>query len=100
VKIALALAVALLASCGGSSSRPYSRNDLQLLTAYGAKESCSCLFVLEQPEDFCLALTRQSPAIDTVRVDRSKKSVETAALLFWGARAHFVDAQTGCVLEP
>ncbi len=95
-----ALALAAAAACLCCSSPGYRDNDLQLITAYTAKEMCSCLFVLEQPEDFCRTWTRQSPAIATYRVDRQAKRVEASALLLWGASARLVDAQRGCALEP
>lgn len=99
---ALVLGWALaLAACTGEAprGRPYDNNDLQLITAYTAKELCSCLFVLEQPEDFCRAWTRASPAVASYRVDLPGRAVEASAVLLWGARARFVDEKTGCVLE-
>lgn len=94
------LALAALA-CGGdnASGRLYERNDLQLATAYRAKELCSCLFVMEQDEAFCKAWTTASPDVASFRVDRDARTVESSALLMWGARARFVDAKSGCVLE-
>ena len=94
------LGLGLLAACGSDSGgRTYGRNDLQLATGYTAKEACSCLFVMEQPEAFCRAWTRASPDVAGFRVDRDARTVESSALLLWGAKARFVDATTGCVLE-
>ncbi|XXF77990.1 hypothetical protein P2318_33830 [Myxococcaceae bacterium GXIMD 01537] len=88
------------ASCGdGSRGRTYERNDLQLATGYTAKEACSCLFVMEQSEEFCRAWTKASPDVAGFRVDRDARTVESSALLMWGGRARFVDAKSGCVLE-
>ncbi len=95
----LLLALALAACGGGVQGRRYERSDLRLAVAYTAKEACSCLFVLEQPEDFCRAWTRASPNVARFRVDRDARTVESSALLLWGARARFVDAHAGCVLE-
>lgn len=86
-------------SCGGSGGRMYDNNDLQLATAYSAKEACSCLFVMEQTEEFCRAWTKASPDVAAFRVDRDARTVESSALLMWGAKARFVDAKSGCVLE-
>jgi len=94
------LALAAAAACLSCSSPGYRYGDLQLITAYTAKEMCSCLFVLEQPEEFCRSWTRQSPAVATYRVDRRGRRVEASALLMWGASARFVDGQRGCALEP
>jgi len=99
----LALTAVLLAfagtACTPSSPQEYANNDLQLITGYSAKEFCSCLFVMEQTEDFCRAWTKADPAVATLRVDRTRKKVESSTGLLWGARAHFVDARFGCVLE-
>jgi hypothetical protein len=97
----LLFAVYLLVGCSSSSSgdRVYQRNDLQLLTAHAAKEMCSCVFVFGRDEQFCSAWVKADPDLKTLRVDRDDKSVEAEAVLFWGARAHFVDARRGCVLD-
>ncbi len=89
---------ALLLSCDGGQ-RLYNNNDLQLLTAYSAKEMCSCLFVMGQTEDFCVRFTKQAPDVKTYRIDWDHKSIETQAILFWGARAHLRGPRQGCVLE-
>jgi hypothetical protein len=91
----------MLSSCGsGSGRRTYQNSDLVLVTAYTAKDACSCLFVMEREEEFCRAFVKADPAVATLTIDREKKAVETAALLLWGARAHYVDAHDGCVLDP
>jgi hypothetical protein len=89
-----------LSSCSGSSRRRYDNNDLQLVTTYTAKDACSCLFVAEQDEAFCRAFVQASPPVARLTIDRENKAVETSALLLWGARARFVDARSGCVVEP
>lgn len=90
----------LLASCGSDSGgRTYERNDLQLATGYTAKEACSCLFVMEQTEEFCRAWTKASPDVAGFRVDRDARTVEASALLLWGAKARFDADLNGCVLE-
>ncbi len=95
---ALLTAAALLAlSCGAPGE--YHDNDLQLAPAYAAKEMCSCLFVMEQTEEFCRAWTAASPAVARLRIDAAKKTVESSALMLWGARARFASARAGCILE-
>lgn len=88
-----------LAGCSSGSSRVYSNNDLQLLTAHAAKEMCSCLFVFGRDENFCSAWVKAAPDLKTLHVDWDGKSVESEAIIAWGARARFVDARRGCVLE-
>ena len=70
-------------SCGDR----YTENDLELLTHYRAKELCSCLFVMEQTEDYCKLWTTASPNLATFSVDYDEKTVETQAAMFWGAKA-------------
>ncbi len=98
--LVLAASVATL-SCGRGDTvqRPYDNNDLQLVTAYTAKDFCSCVFVMEMSEDYCRRWTAASPAVATVRVDYEERTVQTAAALLWGERARFVNAREGCVLE-
>lgn len=86
-------------SCSSGGSRQYDNNDLQLATAYTAKELCSCLFVMEMPADYCNAWTRASPAVTKFKVDEAQKTVETTALLEWGAHARFDSVKFGCVIE-
>ena len=101
-RLAFAIAVAALAlSCDSAppGERLYKENDLQLLTAHAAKEMCSCVFVFGRDEDFCKAWVKAAPDLKTLRVDRDGKTVESQAVLLWGARARFVDERRGCVLE-
>lgn len=91
----------VLSSCGSRGSRRrYQNNDLVLVTAYTAKDACSCLFVMEREEEFCRAFVKADPAVAHLTIDREKKAVETSALLLWGARAHYENARDGCVLDP
>jgi hypothetical protein len=95
-----ALLLSLTACGSGSSRRIYDNNDLELVTAYTAKDACSCLFVVEQDEAFCRAFVKANPAVASFTIDREKKAVESSALLLWGARAHYVNEHDGCVLDP
>ncbi len=82
-----------------SACERYDANDLQILTAYSAKQMCSCIFVMKRSEDFCKAWAKESPDVKTVSIDRDDKRVETQALNLWGAHARYVDARRGCVVE-
>ena len=59
----------------------------------------TCVFVMRQTQEFCTRWTRASPNIKTVRVDWSARTVEAQSVLFFSARAHYVDAHRGCVIE-
>ena len=91
----LALGLLTTVSC----SDGYDKNDLELITAYTAKQLCSCLFVMERDEDYCRTWTRESPAVATASIDFEEKSVQSEALLVWSATARFVNERYGCVLE-
>ncbi len=77
----------------------YDDNDLVLLTRYAAKQTCSCVFVMNRDERFCDAWARETPDAKTVTIDYRKKEVEAQAGVLWGAKARFVDRRHGCVLE-
>ena len=98
-RVAAACAALLAGGCGGGATREYNNPDLQLLTGYTAKDMCSCLFVMRQSEAFCTEWTRANPDIRTIRVDHANRAVEAQSVLFWGARARFVDRRRGCVIE-
>jgi hypothetical protein len=91
----------LLVACGApaaavvSYAPPYANNDLVLLTAYRAKDMCSCLFVMNMSEEYCADWTVASPNIATYAIDRQAKAVTTSALVFWGARAHYEGGPPG-----
>lgn len=96
------LALVVLAACAGESAngdRTYDNNDAQLAVANAAFMTCSCVFVMEMPEDFCSAWVKASPAVARVSVDRGTKVVESSAFVTWAATARWVDARRGCVLE-
>jgi hypothetical protein len=82
-----------------SGCERYQDNDLELLTAYRAKELCSCLFVMEQSEEYCRAYTVAAPNLATFKIDPVAKEVSTSAVLLWGQRARWVSAHDGCRLE-
>ena len=46
-------------------------DDLMLLVNYTAKESCSCLFVMEMSEGYCRAWVKASPALAGWSFDRA-----------------------------
>ncbi|KFE68683.1 hypothetical protein [Hyalangium minutum] len=97
--VLLGALVPVLASCESAGRRRYENNDLVLVTAYTAKDACTCLFVMERDEAFCRAFVKASPSVAQLTIDRERKAVETSAVLLWGARARYVDARDGCVLE-
>jgi hypothetical protein len=92
------IALGALLSSACATGRVYNNPDLQLVAHYTAKETCSCLFVLEQPEEFCRAWTRYDPPVASWSVDRAAKRVEASAL-FEKAHARYANERDGCVIE-
>ena len=75
-----------------------SRADLELITAFTAKEVCSCRFVMMQSAEYCQAWTKASPAVATFRVNEKHKEVTAAALGLWSATARYISPREGCRL--
>jgi hypothetical protein len=94
-----ALAVGAAVACGGSGVREYANNDLVLAAGHTAHDLCSCLFVMNMPEDYCVAYTKASPDVARYSVDREHRVVEASALILWGARARYLGPRSGCTLE-
>ncbi|HNH45485.1 MAG TPA: serine hydrolase [Myxococcota bacterium] len=78
---------------------PYQDSLLELAASFSAKETCSCRYVLGMDEAFCDELTRVSPNVASARANDDEREVRASALLFWGAKAHWLDAERGCVLD-
>ena len=96
---AIGLTAALTVLAAGACGDRYADNDLELITSFRARHMCSCLFVIGQTEEFCERWTRQDPPVATYTVDWDRRAVDSQALLMWGARARYVDAHFGCMLE-
>ena len=104
---AAGLAVLVAMSAGACASlpplpaeqaRPYTTDILTMLVRYTAKEACSCAFVMERDDAFCLAFTKADPALATPTFDRVRRRTRATALGIFAADAQFVDNQVGCVL--
>jgi hypothetical protein len=92
------LAAMTVVGCGAGANE-YLNNDLVLASGHGAKDMCSCLFVMNMSQAFCEAYTAATPAIARYAIDWKAKAVDSSALALWGARAHYVGPHFGCVLE-
>lgn len=97
----LALGALAVLSCADEHATPrtFANSDLELAVGNGARMGCSCLFVMEMPEEFCRAWIRATPDVARVHIDMANKSVEASSFISWAARARYVDAQRGCLLE-
>jgi len=90
---------ALLSAAACSNSGRYERNDLELVTAYTAKDFCSCMFVMERDEGYCRAWTKANPQVARIEVDTQHKLVRTSALYLWSGAARWKNEREGCVNE-
>lgn len=94
----VAVALGVLGVVPGVKGR-YPNGDPALATAYRAKEACSCRWLQERDAAYCRAWTEASPDVASLAFDEEARTTRSRALLFWSARARFVDARSGCVLE-
>jgi hypothetical protein len=94
----LGIAITFALSLGACASEGYDNNDAELAVRQKAKEMCSCLFVMELSEPQCAAWTRVSPNVAKAKIDWNAKRVDSIALGFWSASAHY-EERTGCVLD-
>jgi hypothetical protein len=95
----LASASLLLAAAGCNGAGRYDQNDLQLVTAYTAKDFCSCMFVMGRDEAYCRAWTKANPQVARIEVDVQHKLVRTSALTLWSGAARWKGEREGCVNE-
>jgi hypothetical protein len=95
--VLLLLALAPLQAAQGSGAR-YQTGTPALAAAFAAKETCSCLFVMERSAEACAEWTRVSPDVARAKADLAARTVTSRALLFWTAEARWLDERRGCVL--
>ena len=70
----------------------------QILTGFSAKESCSCAFVVEQRDDYCMQFGQVEGFEVDIAIDHAEKSVR-ATFSETSRTAHYTDSE-GCVLDP
>ncbi len=93
------ISILLAALLGCSKAEPYRTGKLSMLSAFSAKEMCTCLFVVERSETFCREYVKQWPPVTWVSVNHGAKTVSARALLFYASRARWVSRDYGCILE-
>ena len=81
----------------------YERENLwafpDIISAYTAKEYCSCCYVMDNPADYCLAYVKQYVPISSFVDDAATKQVQVSGL---GRRnsAAWLSSRQGCQLLP
>ncbi|MCE0464960.1 MULTISPECIES: hypothetical protein [Pseudomonas] len=70
-----------------------------IISAYTAKEYCSCRYVMQQPADYCRGYVKQSvPISDFLETPEAKRI--TVAGLGRSNSARWMGERQGCQLEP
>ncbi|CAN1599594.1 amidase [Pseudomonas mediterranea] len=70
-----------------------------IISAYTAKEYCSCRYVMLQPADYCRGYVKQSVPISDLLETPEEKRV-TVSGLGRSNSARWLGARQGCRLEP
>ncbi|NWA23794.1 amidase [Pseudomonas gingeri] len=70
-----------------------------IISAYTAKEYCSCRYVMNNPADYCLGYVKQSVSISDFQDDPQQHRV-TARGLGRSSSAVWLGPREGCRLEP
>lgn len=96
---AVLLAVVVLGCPSNGPPRTFDNNDLELAVGNAARMSCSCLFVMNMPEEYCRAWVKATPDVARFSFDPVRKTVEASSFISWAATARYVDDKRGCVVE-
>lgn len=76
----------------------HARRFPKIISAYYAKEACTCRFVLERDEAACHQMVRQYVPIRSYKEDLARREIIVTGL-WQRSRARHVDARLGCRLE-
>ena len=99
IKIVAAVLLFIVASLALYIGANYddARRFPKIISAYYAKEACSCLYVLERNEAQCHEMVRQYVPISSFHNDSAAKRVSVRGL-GRDSVAAFIDARHGCRL--
>ena len=70
-----------------------------IISAYTAKEYCSCRYVMDNPADYCLAYVKQYVPISSFVDDAARKQVSVSGLGRSNTAA-WLSQRQGCQLLP
>ncbi len=79
----------------GCTKSRFETGEIRVALNFIAKETCSCLFVAERPEEECKKYVEIKQLEPKVTVDRAAKTVESRALFFFKSVARF-SQESGC----
>jgi hypothetical protein len=97
----LAILGLCLAGCANENGNPrtFPNSDLELVVGNSARMGCTCMFVMDMPEEYCRAWVKASPDLAKVSFDVPNKRVVSSVFISFAATARFVDEKRGCILE-
>lgn len=92
-------ALGTLAALGLAAGRVRARtgNQIEVVAGFGAKEACSCVFVADQPDDYCKAFGQAGVAPAEIAIDR--KALTVSASLAGTTRSARFSPGDGCRLD-
>lgn len=70
----------------------------KIVPNYYAKEMCSCMFVMEQSEEYCLEDIAMDPAPQKLKVDLKNKVVKSSFYIF-KEKAYWISDEEGCQIK-
>jgi len=91
------LVILLLALCWSKRTALAAFPDI--ISAYTAKEYCSCRYVMDNPADYCLAYVKQYVPISSFVDDAATKQVHVSGLGRSNSAA-WLSPRQGCQLLP
>ncbi|PIR23976.1 MAG: amidase [Deltaproteobacteria bacterium CG11_big_fil_rev_8_21_14_0_20_45_16] len=77
----------------------YFKSFPQIISAYYAKEFCSCYYVMKQSEEHCHEWTKQWVPISSFSWDKDRKEIFVEGF-FYKSRARWIGERQGCQLMP
>jgi hypothetical protein len=75
-------------------------NVFELDGGFGAKETCSCVFVVGQADDYCVTFGTQPALPAQITIDHAAKTVSAAVPGMAPRVARVAGDGAGCVLDP
>lgn len=97
-RILLLATVACATLFGATGARARGANQVEIVTGFSAKETCSCAFAAEQSDAYCKELGTPAGFQLEIAIDREAKTAK-ATFLATSRIARFREG-AGCSLDP
>lgn len=95
VAVAGLFSFAMVASAHRARARD--ANTAEVITGFSAKETCSCVFVVDQTDAYCTAFGKPPGAQVSIAIDRTAKTVTSTASGI--SRTARMQAGEGCTVD-